>query len=191
MAATSETYDPPLNTEDDVDDPITASWANKLFKSITNIHERLGIGTGAGQNIQNHKHLGLGVDGSDIIALTVPVLIFDDGQEGSPYTKTTSAYATEGLKHYFYVSSTATKTLQILFSAKIASAGGTWGAQIRLNGSAPISAEQSDNNTSFADYTTTLDITSLSVGWHYYELRFRGTSGQGLASIQRASVAAV
>lgn len=69
MAATSKNYTAIADATIDADSPLTETLVTYLRDNDVNAYERIGIATGAGQNVANHAHQGLGVDGSVVVSV--------------------------------------------------------------------------------------------------------------------------
>jgi len=179
MAAPSKSFTVVADSSVNADSPWIEDIVEDFRDNDIHLDEWLGKNYTAAVD---HDHDGTN---SKSVSLTVPVMIIDDQTD---YTSTISAYAVQGGDRYFYVASTATKTLQIRYWAHDGGAA-TWGAKVKIDGTT-FGGEQTDSNGTYAEYTDTMDITSLTVGWHYLELWFRGTNGSGTSHIMGFQVAA-
>ncbi|KKL19580.1 hypothetical protein LCGC14_2464030, partial [marine sediment metagenome] len=124
---------------------------------------------------EDHNHDDTNSKG---ITLALSPSIANDDASAAPYTDTDNTFVTKGVKYYFYVASTGSKTLQILYRGKNSDGGGSWYGRTQIDG-ATNTTGVSNNNTSFANETESYDATALSVGWHYLELQMHGTFGVG------------
>lgn len=88
MAAPSKPWTDIPATKYDADSPVTEELKTFENDNIVHTDERVGIPVAPGNRQANHRHLGLGVDGSDLITLTPQENLIAGGDEPDGFTAT-------------------------------------------------------------------------------------------------------
>lgn len=90
MAAPSKTWTDIADARVDIDSPLNTDLFTFLRDNIVHTDERVGIPVAPGNRTANHRHLGLGNDGSDFIELTPQENLITDGDNVSGWTTSLS-----------------------------------------------------------------------------------------------------